>query len=182
MKKLFRMMAAPSAPRRAPAAPRGNGFHSVSRAASPTPRRSSLSRVPATPWSHVASEKDTTGGSGTTKAAAAKAVKTAYVALGSNMGDRIAMIEHACNELSSRGIKVKRTSSLWETKPMYVLDQGNFVNGVCEVSPQFFSIPYQILLTPFITCLSHFLWALLPYSLSPCFSYPIFRQFLTIRR
>lgn len=58
---------------------------------------------------------------------------TAYIALGSNLGDRIDMIEKACNEMSARGIKIKRTSCLWETEPMYVLDQGNFVNGACEV-------------------------------------------------
>lgn len=58
---------------------------------------------------------------------------TAYIALGSNLGDRIGWIEKACNELDARGIKVKRTSSLWETEPMYVLDQDRFVNGACEV-------------------------------------------------
>jgi 2-amino-4-hydroxy-6-hydroxymethyldihydropteridine diphosphokinase/dihydropteroate synthase len=35
--------------------------------------------------------------------------------------------------MDARGIKVKRTSSLWETEPMYVLDQDRFVNGACEV-------------------------------------------------
>lgn len=60
--------------------------------------------------------------------------RTAYIALGSNLGDRIEMIEKACNEMSARGIKIKKTSSLWETEPMYVLNQGNFVNGACEVS------------------------------------------------
>jgi len=35
--------------------------------------------------------------------------------------------------MDCRGIRVKRTSSLWETKPMYVMDQGQFINGVCEV-------------------------------------------------
>lgn len=59
--------------------------------------------------------------------------QTAYIALGSNLGDRVAMIEQACKEMDSRGIKVKRTSSLWETEPMYVLDQDRFVNGACEV-------------------------------------------------
>ncbi|KAM7199888.1 folic acid synthesis protein [Naviculisporaceae sp. PSN 640] len=59
--------------------------------------------------------------------------RTAYIALGSNLGDRIGWIEKACNELDARGIKVKRTSSLWETEPMYVLDQDRFVNGACEV-------------------------------------------------
>jgi len=58
----------------------------------------------------------------------------AYIALGSNLGDRIGMLEKALLEMSARGIKIKRTSSLWETKPMYVLDQDNFVNGACEVS------------------------------------------------
>lgn len=60
--------------------------------------------------------------------------KTAYIALGSNLGDRVAEIERACNEMDRRGIKVKRTSSLWETEPMYVKDQDRFVNGACEVS------------------------------------------------
>ncbi|KAI1498730.1 Dihydropteroate synthase-like protein [Biscogniauxia marginata] len=66
-------------------------------------------------------------------AAARSSNRTAYIALGSNLGDRVAMIEQACREMDARGIKVKRTSSLWETEPMYVLDQDRFVNGACEV-------------------------------------------------
>ncbi|KAH6895563.1 Dihydropteroate synthase-like protein [Thelonectria olida] len=62
--------------------------------------------------------------------------KTAYIALGSNLGDRVAEIERACNEMDKRGIKVKRTSSLWETEPMYVEDQARFVNGACEVETE----------------------------------------------
>jgi 2-amino-4-hydroxy-6-hydroxymethyldihydropteridine diphosphokinase / dihydropteroate synthase len=58
----------------------------------------------------------------------------AYIAFGSNLGDRIKWIEKALNLMPKRGIKVKRTSSLWETEPMYVVDQASFVNGVCEVS------------------------------------------------
>lgn len=58
----------------------------------------------------------------------------AYIALGSNLGDRVACIESACRHMESKGrIKVLRTSSLWETKAMYVLDQDKFVNGVCQV-------------------------------------------------
>jgi 7,8-dihydro-6-hydroxymethylpterin-pyrophosphokinase len=50
------------------------------------------------------------------------------------MGDRVAMIEKACKEMEATGkIKLVRTSSLWDTKAMYVEDQDNFVNGVCEV-------------------------------------------------
>jgi 2-amino-4-hydroxy-6-hydroxymethyldihydropteridine diphosphokinase/dihydropteroate synthase len=67
-------------------------------------------------------------------------LRTAYVALGSNLGDRMGWIEKACKEMSQhRGIKIKRTSCLWETEPMYVTDQGSFINGVCEVSPRIFS-------------------------------------------
>jgi len=62
-----------------------------------------------------------------------RAGRTAYIALGSNLGDRIAMIEQACNEMDKRGIRVRRTSCLWETEPMYVLDQDRFINGACEV-------------------------------------------------
>ncbi|KAF3407759.1 Folic acid synthesis protein fol1 [Talaromyces pinophilus] len=60
-------------------------------------------------------------------------VHKAYIALGSNIGDRIAMIERACAEMNRVGIKVKRTSSLFETAPMYVLDQEPFLNAACEV-------------------------------------------------
>lgn len=71
------------------------------------------------------------------RAYSARPPRKAYVALGSNMGDRVAHIERACSEMDRRGIQVKRTSGLWETKPMYVEDQAMFVNGACEVgSPQ----------------------------------------------
>ncbi|KAI0160403.1 Dihydropteroate synthase [Xylariaceae sp. FL1272] len=63
-------------------------------------------------------------------------IQVAYIALGSNLGDRVAMIEQACREMDARGIKIKRTSSLWETEPMYVLDQDRFVNGACEVETE----------------------------------------------
>ena len=57
-----------------------------------------------------------------------------YIALGSNVGDRVANIEEACRKLAHAGIKVLRTSALYETKAMYVEDQESFINGVCEVS------------------------------------------------
>jgi len=58
----------------------------------------------------------------------------AYVALGSNIGDRTMMIERACQAMSQRDIKVLRTSSLYKTEPKYVENQRPFINGVCEVS------------------------------------------------
>ncbi|OKO95533.1 Folic acid synthesis protein fol1 [Penicillium subrubescens] len=60
-------------------------------------------------------------------------VHRAFIALGSNVGDRVEMIEKACLELDRANIKVRRTSSLFETTPMYVLEQDTFINGVCEV-------------------------------------------------
>lgn len=57
----------------------------------------------------------------------------AYIALGSNVGDRIAMIESACREMNCRGIHVDRTSALYETEPMYLREQQRFINAVCEV-------------------------------------------------
>lgn len=103
-----------------------NSLRKQSLSLSPARQRSSLTRVPASPFAHHGAKK--------VKTDAVGSPKKAYIALGSNMGDRVALIEQACNELTSRGIKVTRTSSLWETKPMYVLDQDSFVNGACEVS------------------------------------------------
>ena len=56
-----------------------------------------------------------------------------YIALGSNIGDRVGNIESACEQMRIRGIKVIRTSALYETKAMYLEDQQCFINGVCEV-------------------------------------------------
>ena len=56
-----------------------------------------------------------------------------YIALGSNVGDRIGNIESACQQMCNRGIKVTRTSPLYETKAMYLEDQQSFINGACEV-------------------------------------------------
>ena len=57
----------------------------------------------------------------------------AYIALGSNIGDRVANIEQACNLMDARGLKVIHTSGLYETAPMYLEDQQSFINGACEV-------------------------------------------------
>lgn len=90
---------------------------------------SAIAKVKTTPWPHAAFSKapGDIPVSGVAK-------RLAWIALGSNLGDRIGMIERACNEMSARGIKVKKTSSLWETEPMYVLEQDSFINGACEVS------------------------------------------------
>ena len=57
------------------------------------------------------------------------------IALGSNVGDRLSCIEEACRALDADpDIQIISTSSLYETKAMYVEDQAPFLNGVCEVS------------------------------------------------
>jgi dihydroneopterin aldolase/2-amino-4-hydroxy-6-hydroxymethyldihydropteridine diphosphokinase/dihydropteroate synthase len=68
------------------------------------------------------------------------------VAFGSNLGDRLANIEHALRLLedpdilnpadtnsSSRKAYIIDTSFLYETAPMYVTDQPDFMNGACLV-------------------------------------------------
>ena len=55
-----------------------------------------------------------------------------YIALGSNVGDRVHHIEEACAAMRRRGIQITRTSHLYETEPMYYEDQERFLNGVCE--------------------------------------------------
>ena len=57
----------------------------------------------------------------------------AYIALGSNLADRISMIETACREMRNQGIVVMRSSALYETQPMYLEDQQPFINGACKV-------------------------------------------------
>ena len=57
----------------------------------------------------------------------------AFLALGSNLGNRVEMIESAVREMGDRGLSVSRTSALYETKPMYLENQESFLNGACEV-------------------------------------------------
>jgi 2-amino-4-hydroxy-6-hydroxymethyldihydropteridine diphosphokinase/dihydropteroate synthase len=56
------------------------------------------------------------------------------IALGSNLGDRVAWIERALREMEAAGIRIYRTGCLWQTPPMYVEDQNDFVNSACVVS------------------------------------------------
>jgi 2-amino-4-hydroxy-6-hydroxymethyldihydropteridine diphosphokinase/dihydropteroate synthase len=58
----------------------------------------------------------------------------AFIALGSNIGDRFRAIEDACISIDADDdMRIVETSPLYETAPMYVEDQGNFLNGVCKV-------------------------------------------------
>ena len=58
---------------------------------------------------------------------------TAYLALGSNLGDKEANLRRALELLQQRGVEVVKTSSFICTEPYGVTDQPQFLNGVCEV-------------------------------------------------
>lgn len=57
----------------------------------------------------------------------------AILGLGSNVGDRLASLQAAVNFLDLRAGKVLRISSVWETSPVYVIDQDAFYNAVIEI-------------------------------------------------
>lgn len=58
---------------------------------------------------------------------------SAYIALGSNIGDRVGHIHNALDHLSSYATVVE-TSHLYETDPMLVTDQPLFLNAACKVT------------------------------------------------
>lgn len=59
-------------------------------------------------------------------------MKTVYLGLGSNLGDRKANIEAALERLNQGGIEVRRQSRLYETAPRDFVDQPWFLNMVAE--------------------------------------------------
>ena len=70
-------------------------------------------------------------------------MKTAYLALGSNIGDREANLRDAVNRLEADDLRVTRRSSLYETAPQELLDQPWFLNAVVQVETILF--PMQLL-------------------------------------
>jgi dihydroneopterin aldolase/2-amino-4-hydroxy-6-hydroxymethyldihydropteridine diphosphokinase len=59
---------------------------------------------------------------------------TAYIALGSNMGDREGYLNKAVESLAEeKGCRVKKVSSFIETAPYGVTDQDDFLNGCLEL-------------------------------------------------
>ena len=60
----------------------------------------------------------------------------AYVALGSNLGDREENLSTALKHLQENGVEVIKTSTFIETEPYGVTDQPGFVNAVCQVETE----------------------------------------------
>jgi 2-amino-4-hydroxy-6-hydroxymethyldihydropteridine diphosphokinase len=59
-------------------------------------------------------------------------VKTIYLSLGSNIGDRAGNIARAIEALGAHGIRLTRESSLYETEPLELREQPWFLNCVVE--------------------------------------------------
>ena len=60
---------------------------------------------------------------------------TAYLGLGSNVGDRFAHLEHAVATLGSKlGVTVIACSSIYETEPWGYTQQGQFLNCAIEIA------------------------------------------------
>lgn len=57
-----------------------------------------------------------------------------YIGIGSNLGDRKANIEKAVKLVKLiKGVKVQKSSSIYETKPVAGPPQGKFLNGVLKI-------------------------------------------------
>ncbi|MFZ0038472.1 MAG: 2-amino-4-hydroxy-6-hydroxymethyldihydropteridine diphosphokinase [Candidatus Acidiferrales bacterium] len=72
-------------------------------------------------------------------------MNTVYLSLGSNVGDREANLVRAIDELASRGARIVRQSSFYETEPLEIRDQAWFLNCVVEAETEL--DPQQLLET-----------------------------------
>jgi 2-amino-4-hydroxy-6-hydroxymethyldihydropteridine diphosphokinase len=70
-------------------------------------------------------------------------MKTIYLSLGSNLGDRAENIARAIDALGSHGIRVTKRSSLYETEPVNVRGGGWFLNGAVEAETEL--MPRQLM-------------------------------------
>ena len=71
-------------------------------------------------------------------------MKTAYLALGTNLGDRERNPANARRELAGDRLRVARESSIYETEPCYLRGQPWFLNQVIEIETDLF--PRQLFL------------------------------------
>jgi 2-amino-4-hydroxy-6-hydroxymethyldihydropteridine diphosphokinase len=72
-------------------------------------------------------------------------MKSIYLSLGSNVGDRAANITAALQALDAQGVRVIKRSSLYETQPVKVRGDGWFLNAVVEAGTEL--TPQQLMQT-----------------------------------
>ena len=70
-------------------------------------------------------------------------MRTVYLSLGANLGDRAAQVARAVEQLGAHDVCLLRESSLYETEPLDVRDQGWFLNCVVEAETEL--MPRQLL-------------------------------------
>lgn len=64
-------------------------------------------------------------------------MKRVYIGVGSNVGDRLRYLQRAVQSLRETAeIQVRQVSSVYETEPVGVTDQGWFLNAVVEIDTQ----------------------------------------------
>jgi 2-amino-4-hydroxy-6-hydroxymethyldihydropteridine diphosphokinase len=70
-------------------------------------------------------------------------MRTVYLSLGSNLGDREENLRQAIARLEAAGVRVSRRSSIYETEPREAPNQPWFLNQVIEAETDLF--PRQLL-------------------------------------
>lgn len=70
-------------------------------------------------------------------------MKVVYLGLGSNMGDREALLRSALQKLESQDLRLRRVSGFYETEPVGLREQAWFLNLVAEFETEL--MPRQLL-------------------------------------
>jgi 2-amino-4-hydroxy-6-hydroxymethyldihydropteridine diphosphokinase len=70
-------------------------------------------------------------------------MKSVYLSLGSNLGDRVRNIRKALKSLDESGVRIRRVSSFYKTEPVDFRPQPWFVNCVAEAETDL--MPLQLL-------------------------------------
>jgi len=70
-------------------------------------------------------------------------LKTVYIGLGSNVGDRAENLRDARERIEASGVRIRRSSHIFETEPRDLLAQPWFLNQVVEAETTLF--PRQLL-------------------------------------
>ena len=67
-------------------------------------------------------------------------MKTVYLSLGSNLGDREQMLQSALDRLHAADVRIRRVSAVYETEPIGFKEQRFFLNLVAEAETDLFPL------------------------------------------